>query len=153
AAVSAVAGALGELIRTGEGLGRALTSGVVAWILSLVFAYIFAWLIDILAPRFGGTRNRIQALKVSAYTNTASWLASILAIVPPLQFAPLVGGLSGLYLCYLGLPVMMKNPPDRSFAYILTIVVIVIVAAAVIVGFFISLIAALLAGAGLALVG
>jgi hypothetical protein len=43
----------------------------------------------------------------------------------------LVGGLYSLYLFYLGLPVLMKNPADKSVVYMIVVVVSAVVIAAV----------------------
>ena len=39
----------------------------------------------------------------------------------------IIGALYGLYLLYLGLPVLMKSPPDKSMGYTVVVVVAAIV--------------------------
>ncbi len=102
-------------------IGSAVTGAVVTFVLTLVGVYVLALIIDALAPTFGGTRNQIQALKVAAYSSTASWLAGIFALVPGLRILGILG-LYSLYLLYLGLPVLMKSPADKALGY--TVVVI-----------------------------
>jgi hypothetical protein len=117
-------------------IGQGITGAVVGYILGLVGVYVFALIIDALAPTFGGTKNQIQALKVVAYSMTASWLAGIFAIVPGLRWLGLLG-LYSLYLLWLGLPVLMKAPKEKATGY--TVV-------AIVVGFVLAIIVATVAG-------
>jgi len=99
--------------------GDAVTSGVLEFGLNLLGVYLFAVLIDVLAPSFGGQRNRVQALKVAAYGSTPYWLGGIVALFPKLS---LIGGVFALYsvrLLALGLPPLMKVPRDKTVAYTL----------------------------------
>ncbi len=96
--------------------GSALASAIVTLVLTLAGTYILALVIDGLAPRFDGRKNPIQALKVAAYSSTASWVAGIFAIIPNLRFLGIVG-LYSLYLLYLGLPVLMNSPPEKALGY------------------------------------
>jgi hypothetical protein len=117
-------------------IGQGITGAVVGYILGLVGVYVFALIIDALAPTFGGTKNQIQALKVAAYSATAGWLAGIFAIVPGLRWLGLLG-LYSLYLLWLGLPVLMKAPQEKATGY--TVV-------AIVVGFVLAIIVATVAG-------
>ena len=103
-------------------IGSAITQGVVAYVLALAAPYILALIIDALAPTFNGQRSQIQALKVAAYSLTASWLSGIFLLVPMLSILSIVG-LYSLYLLYLGLPVLMKTPRDKAVTY--TVIVII----------------------------
>jgi hypothetical protein len=107
-------------------LGSAITSAIVAYVLALVGTYILALIIDALAPTFKGQRNQIQALKVAAYSSTASWVAGIFALVPGLRFLAILGVYS-LYLLYLGLPVLMKSPKEKAMGYTVVVILAAIV--------------------------
>jgi hypothetical protein len=85
-----------------------------------------ALVIDGLAPTFGGVKNFPNALKVAAYSSTAAWLAGIFQLIPPLSILGIVG-LYSIYLLWLGLPVLMKSPPDRATGYTAAVVVIMFV--------------------------
>jgi hypothetical protein len=111
------------------GVGAGLTHAVLNLAMALVFTWLFAWLIDALAPTFGGQKNRVQALKAAAYSFTAGWVASIAQILPVLGgLIALAGLIYGIYLLYVGLPQTMKCPPEKSAAYTAVSVVIAIVA-------------------------
>jgi hypothetical protein len=102
-------------------IGSAITSAVVGYILTLVGTYVLALIIDGLAPTFNGQRNQIQALKVAAYSSTASWVAGIFALIPGLRLLTILG-LYSLYLLYLGLPVLMKAPREKAMGYTAVVV-------------------------------
>ena len=107
-------------------IASSLASGVVNYILTLVGVYILALIIDGLAPTFSGEKNINQAFKVAAYSYTPGWILGVLLIIPALS--PLmILGLYGLYLLYLGLPVLMKSPQEKSLGYTVTVVVAAIV--------------------------
>jgi Yip1 domain len=103
-------------------IGSALTSAIVRYVLTLVGVFVWALIIDALAPTFGSQKNQIQALKLAVYSGTAGWVASCVMIFPPLGILSLAG-LYGLYLFYVGLPVMMKTPQDKVLPYMATVIV------------------------------
>jgi hypothetical protein len=107
-------------------IGSAITGAVVTFALTLVGVYVLALVIDALAPTFHGTRNQIQALKVAAYSSTASWLAGIFALIPGLRVLGILG-LYSLYLLYLGLPVLMKSPAEKALGYTVVVIIAAIV--------------------------
>ena len=67
---------------------------------------------------------------------TAGWVAAIFNLIPGLGFLSILG-LYSLYLLYLGLPILMKVPEDKSVVY--TIVIVVVGAVA---GFILSVVVA-----------
>ena len=66
-------------------IGQALSAMVVTYLLTLGGVYILALIIDALAPNFHGTKNQLQALKVAAYSSTASWVSGIFSLIASLQ--------------------------------------------------------------------
>jgi hypothetical protein len=110
------------------GVGAGLVAMFVQYALSLVQVYLIALIVDNLAPTFAGQRSMPQALKLSAYAFTAAWIAALAQVLPwtgPL--VGLVGVAYSIYLFYLGLPVMMKCPPERAGVYTAVTVVVAIV--------------------------
>jgi hypothetical protein len=107
-------------------IGSAITSALVTYVLSLAATYVLALIIDALAPTFHGQRSQIQALKVAAYSSTASWVAGIFLLIPGLRLLTILG-LYSLYLLYLGLPILMKAPPEKAMAYTAVVIVAAIV--------------------------
>ena len=109
-------------------IGRALGNAVVTYVLALVAVYLFALVVNELAPTFSSTKNMTSALKLTAYSMTPGWVAGVLYIVPGLWALSLVASLYGLYLLYLGFDTpMMETPKDKIMGYmVLSIVVIVV---------------------------
>ena len=97
-------------------IGTVLSSAIVTYLMTLGGVYVLALIIDALAPNFGGTANQVQALKVAAYSSTASWVAGIFGLIPALGWLGILG-LYSLYLLYLGLPILMKAPPEKAAGY------------------------------------
>ena len=104
-------------------IGTALVSALVTYLLTLAAVYVLAIIIDKLAPTFNGTPSQIQALKVAAYSSTASW---VFQLIPALSMLSILGVYS-LYLLYLGLPVLMKTPPEKALSYTVVVILAAIV--------------------------
>jgi len=109
----------------------AVSSAVIGYLLALAAVFVLARVIDALAPNFGGTRNGIQALKVAAFSMTATWLAGIFFIIPPLSGLAIVG-LYGLYLMYLGLPMLMRVPKNQALGYVVVTILAAVALIAVV---------------------
>ncbi|MGB2932119.1 MAG: Yip1 family protein [Methyloceanibacter sp.] len=107
-------------------LFSALWSAVLQYGLQLGGVYVFALIIDALAPRFGGAKDRVSAFKLAAYAATASWLAGVFVLVPALGFLTILG-LYSLYLLYTGAPVLMRIAADRALGFTASIIVVGIV--------------------------
>ena len=118
-----------------------LISAVVMYALTFVGVFVVAFIVDALAPTFGGTKDPLKALKITAYSYTPGWIAGIFLIIPSLGFITALAGLYGIYLMYLGLPVLMKNPKDKTIGYML-----VMFLCAVVVYFIIGAISAAVVG-------
>jgi hypothetical protein len=80
-----------------------------------------AWIIDWLAPTFGGRRNFDQAMKLAVYSGTALWLSGVFGLIPAIVILGAVGIVS-FYTLYRGLPVLMKADADKVLAYAASIV-------------------------------
>ena len=100
-----------------------LVNMVVSYALTLVMVYVMALIVDALAPKFGGVRSSINALKLVAYGLTAGFLGGIFSIVPALAGLGIVAALYTIYLIYTGLPVLMKCPPERAVSYTAVVIV------------------------------
>lgn len=114
--------------------GSALVGGVATYAGQLVAVFTLGLVIDALAPTFGGKRNRVQAVKLSAYSATAAWVGGVFHLVPGGQWLTVVVALYSLYLLWSGLPPLMKPAPDQVAGYrvvsvVAAIVVYLIVAA------------------------
>jgi MFS family permease len=115
------------------GMGLVLGSIITQYGLGLAMVYAVAFIADILAPNFEGKRESAQALKLTAYAMTASWAASVFAIVPGIGWLlSFLGSLYSIYLFYLGAPILMKVPESKAVAYSVVVMVAAMVLGAVI---------------------
>jgi hypothetical protein len=80
-----------------------------------------------LASNFGSSTDPIKALKLSAYIYTPAFLAAVVLIIPPLGIVVLLGLLYGLYILYLGLPIVLGTPKDKVIPYVFATVVAVVI--------------------------
>ena len=94
-----------------------LTSALLGFVAMLVGVYVWALIINALAPTFGGQKNMLAALKLAIYSATPALVASFLSILPMLFLLQILAAIYGLYLLYIGFPVMMKVPRERAATY------------------------------------
>lgn len=92
-------------------------SAALFFTLSILAVFVFASVINWLAPRFGATRNYRQAFKVSAYSITAAMVAGALTVAPALQILALLGATYSLYLLFVGAPKVMAPSPKSAVNY------------------------------------
>jgi hypothetical protein len=110
------------------GAGVALQAALAGYVLSLALVLVIALAANLLAPRFGGQSDFDQALKLTAYALTASWVAGIFTILPVVGWLiSLLGGLYSLYLLQLGAPQLMKMPERSAVGYGILLVAIGVV--------------------------
>jgi hypothetical protein len=110
--------------------GVAVWAAVASYVLSLVMVAVMGVIADALAPRVGGRRALDQALKLVAYSLTASWVAGLLTFLPVVAWLiTLLAGLYTLYLVGLGAPLLMKVPEREAIGYAVALFAIAIVIA------------------------
>lgn len=110
------------------GVAGSIIWAVLQYGLSLVGIYVFARVVDLLAPSFDGASNQIQALKAVVYGATASWVGGALVFIPIIGWLIAVaGGLYSLYLLYLGLPKLMKVPEAKALGFVAVSIILAVV--------------------------
>jgi hypothetical protein len=107
-----------------------LIGAIFGYVLTFVAVYVVALIIDALAPTFGAQKNFPNALKLAVYSYTPGWVAGIFLLIPGLSFLTVLG-LYGLYLLWLGLPPLMRSPPEKALGYAAAVVVCAIILAIV----------------------
>ena len=103
-----------------------LITSIIAYAMALAGTWVLALIIDALAPNFGSVKNANQAMKVAAYSYTAAWIAGVLSIIPMLGLIGALLGLYSFYLMWVGLPMLMKTPPDKAATYVIVSIVVAI---------------------------
>jgi hypothetical protein len=150
AAIGPICSILGQMLFPVRVLGLVIArnptvivgTAVLSYVFALIGVYVVALIVNALAPTFNGVKNPVSALKVVAYSYTAAWVASVVQIIPMLGILVFLAMLYGFYLMYLGLPVLMKSPADKSGVY-----VVVTIVAAIVVYIVVGIITAALAAA------
>jgi hypothetical protein len=107
----------------GSYVAYSFTSAVLTYILDVVGVYVIAIVIGMLAPTFNSSADQVKSLKLAAFIFTPVFLIGILDIIPLLAFLTILGVLYGLYILYLGLPVMLGTPRERVVTYVVAVVV------------------------------
>lgn len=115
-------------------VGRALSSAVFTYLFSLAAVYLFALIINALAPNFASPQNMVSALKLAVYSMTPGWVAGIFYIIPGLWILGILAGLYGLYILYLGFETPMMDTPKEKIMPYLGVSILVAIGLYVIIG-------------------
>ncbi len=112
--------------------GGAVAQAIVTYILYVIGVYVIGFIIWKLGPSFGTTVDQAKATLLAAFVYTPVFLVSILDIIPFIGWISILGLLYGLYILYLGLPILLGTAKDKVLNYVIAIVVASIVVYAVI---------------------
>ena len=129
------------LIDSRISFGFGMIGAIVQYCLTLAAVSFVALVAQWLAPKFGGRDDLDQAMKLVAYSHTASWVGGALFLYPPLGAASFLSVLYGAYLAYCGATPVMAVPPGRAVLYTVAVILTVLV-----VCFLISLVMAIFLG-------
>lgn len=116
---------LGGLLRFS--MGSMITMAITSYIMTVIGMFVLAWVINALAPTFNAQQSMPQAIKVAAYSSTAAWVAGIFNLLPALSILAVIGGLYSLYLCWVGLPILMKAPAEKASTYVIVVIISIVV--------------------------
>lgn len=109
------------------GMGAGLSMAVLQYVLGLLGIFLFALVINALAPTFGGQKDSVQSLKAAAYGATAAWVGGLAQIIPWIGWIiGLAMAVYSIYVLYLGLPHTMKSPVEKSAGYTAVSIVVAI---------------------------
>lgn len=109
------------------GFGTSLTWAILTYVLSLVGVYVLGFIIDLLAPSFGSTKNMVASLKVAVFSSTPGWVAGILNIFPALGILVLIASIYGLVLLYMGLERIKSVPKEKMVGYFVVVLIAAII--------------------------
>ena len=101
---------------------EALTSELVGFIFQLLGILFAGWIVTLLAPYFNSRSDFNTATKLVVYSMTPIWLVGVLSLIPSLGILEILG-LYGVYLLYLGLPVLLDTPKERAIWYTTLIII------------------------------
>lgn len=126
ALIPAVAGFIGTSLIGRAPIMSGLLWAIAYYVMTFVLVLVVALIVDALAPTFGAQKNVPNALKLTVYSLTPYWLASVFRVVPGLTFLTILG-LYGVYLMWLGLPPLMQAPRDKALPYAGAVVLVAVV--------------------------
>lgn len=108
------------------GVGWGIKMALGYAIRSILGVFVLAFIIDTLASNFGSEKNFEKSFQVAAYSATAGLVGGIFLLVPALSILAMLASLYGLYLLFLGLPILKKTPADKAVSYFVVVLVVAI---------------------------
>jgi hypothetical protein len=129
AAIPAVASVLSIMvIGMGAGINFIVTSALIAYAIHVISFVLTTYVTDLLATSFKSEKNLNKSAQLVAYSSTASWVASILSIIPVIGWlSSIAGAIYAIYLLYLGVGPMKKTPDDQRVIYVVVIIVVLMI--------------------------
>jgi len=110
---------------SGLGLSFSLRFAIANYITVLLVTALLALIVDGLAPKFGGTKDFVASLKLTAFSYTAAYVAGVFHLLGtfggPLTLIAMV---YAWYTFYLGAPVLRKCSADKAVAFTAVVVII-----------------------------
>ena len=112
----------------GSYIGWGFAIAIISYIGAIVGVVIFGFILNMLAPSFKTKQNQMQAFKLVSYAATHWLLLGIINIFPAAGIIAFLGLLYGLYILYLGIPILMGTPKEQQMIFfIIGLVVYIIV--------------------------
>jgi hypothetical protein len=109
-----------------SGLYWGVAMAINSLITSVTVYWLGTYIVDKMAPGFGAIREQGRSAQLVAYSSTPGWLAGIFYAVPVVQEG-VVLGLYGVYLFYLGIPVLKRMPDDQRVAFTISSAIVIII--------------------------
>lgn len=111
----------------GSFLGASIGAAIVYYIMAIIGIVVFGFILNAIAPTFKSKQDKMQALKLVAYSATPWLIAGIFYFHPSIWFLATLAGLYGLYILYIGIPILMETPKDQHIPYLLVAIVIYVI--------------------------
>jgi hypothetical protein len=115
------------VIGWGGFLGPSIGAAILYYILAIVGIIVFGYILNAFAPTFKSKQNLMQALKLVSYAATPWLIAGILYFHPSIWFLATLAGLYGIYILYIGIPILMETPKDQQIPFLIVAIVIYII--------------------------
>ncbi len=110
-----------------ENIFRMLIFAAISYVFTLLGVIVFGKIINALAPNFNSNKNDLNAFKLAIYSWTPAFVAGIFNIIPGMQVLSLLGAFYGLYILYIGLPILMETPQEKTLVYTVANVIVSII--------------------------
>lgn len=125
-------GPFGQTLRVPIGAG--IAHMLIGYLLALGAVYLLALVVNGFAQKFDAPTDFLSALKLAAFAPTPGWVAGVFNIIPSLWIIGVLLSLYGLYLIYVGLPILMRPPAEKFPPYLVVVMMAAIVFVAVLHG-------------------
>lgn len=135
AAIPAVAGFLGRVVigynvpfvgYAHVSFFSGLISAVLLFVLAIVGVYVISFIVNGIVASFGGQRNELNAFKLTTYSFIPLMVLGVFSLIPALVGLYILG-LYGIYLFYIGAPILMEVPEEKSLTFTVIVSLISIV--------------------------
>jgi hypothetical protein len=113
-------------------IAGAVGVAIVTYILQIIGVLIVGAVIWKLVPYFASKTDQTRATVLAAYGYTPVALIAIVDFIPQIAFLTVLGLLYGLYIAYVGLPILIGTPKDRVLTYLIAIIIAAFVVYAVV---------------------
>lgn len=90
---------------------------VLTYVLALGVPVVVGFIIDALTPQLGGVKGNNSAMKLVIYSATGYWVGAVGLILSPWLWLLVGVGLAG-YLLWIGTPILMKTPADKTPVFV-----------------------------------
>jgi len=102
---------------------HSLQIAIAQYVLSLIITFVLALIVDALAPSFGGAKDFVASLKLTAYAYTVAWLAGIFNLLGIVGGVfTLIATIYAIYTFFLGAPVLNKSSVDKAVPFTIVVV-------------------------------
>jgi hypothetical protein len=108
-------------------IGTGVAHMMLSYLMSLGAVYLLALVVDGFAQKFDAPKDLNAAFKLAAFTPTPAWIAGIVNVVPSLWIIGVLLGLYSLYLLFVGLPILMRPPAEKTLPYLVVVMIAAIV--------------------------
>ena len=108
-------------------VGWGFALAVIQYVLSIIGIIVFGYILNALAPSFKSKQNLMNAMKLVAASATPWLIAGIFYFYPAAGVISFLGGIYGLYILYLGIPILMETPKDQHIVYLVVGLIVYII--------------------------
>lgn len=108
-------------------LGASVGAAIIYYIVAIIGIIVFGFILNAIAPTFKSKQNNMQALKLVAYSATPWLLAGIFYLHPAIWFLATLAGLYGLYILYIGIPILFETPKEQHIPFLIISIVIYVI--------------------------
>jgi hypothetical protein len=112
---------------SGAFLGASIGAAIIYYIVAIIGIIVFGFILNAFAPTFKTKQDKMQALKLVSYSATPWLIAGIFYFHPSIWFLATLAGLYGLYILYIGIPILMETPKEQHLPFLIVSIIIYVI--------------------------